>query len=216
MDILKNMVNDLAKETDTETQITALQEIGKVLLSTKILVGNITVEPLWVEAYYYNAGKNFLDQSVHRKPNQTGNENFEKLYFHHKTGDQRSGVDLCLPLSNDYYLSFLLKYTLVDGEFTTQSKLHNKIYNEYQVSGITLEKVDMDNAEFAFTQRIGITNSSYKDSPLAVVPVGLIKKYSFGNKESIVKEYIDNCITKDREQLCIKLLGYRSKFVIGE
>ena len=55
MDNLKQKVEDLEKMTDEGEIVKQLQEIGKMLLTDYIIkVGDITVEPLWIEAYYYN------------------------------------------------------------------------------------------------------------------------------------------------------------------
>ena len=54
MDNLKQKVEELEKMTDEGEIVKQLQEIGKMLLTDYIIkVGDITVEPLWVEAYYY-------------------------------------------------------------------------------------------------------------------------------------------------------------------
>lgn len=108
---------------------------GKKLLTEYVIkIGNIEVEPLWVEAYYSNISKKFSDPFIHGKEEQS---KFCVLYFHHNTDDSRSGVDICLSLCDEdknkskYYLSYLLKYTLVNGEFTTQSQLSAKIRKAY-------------------------------------------------------------------------------------
>ena len=127
MDILKNKVKELETRTDHEAIVKSLQEIGKLLLTDYVVqVDDVTVEPLWVEAYYYNQNC-FPDPFVHQSPEQ---KNFGTLYFHHKTDDQRNGVDLCLSLG-DYYLSFLLKYTLVNEQLRSQSELSPLIREKY-------------------------------------------------------------------------------------
>lgn len=64
MDELKKLVKNLEKENDEEKQKKILQNIGKLLLTEYIIqIGNLTIKPLLVEAYYYNS--NFKDDSVH-------------------------------------------------------------------------------------------------------------------------------------------------------
>lgn len=108
---------------------------GKKLLTEYVIkIGNIEVEPLWVEAYYSNISKKFSDPFIHGKEEQS---KFCVLYFHHNTDDPRSGVDICLSLCDEvrikanYTYLYLLKFTLVNGEFTTQSQLSAKIRKAY-------------------------------------------------------------------------------------
>ena len=141
--------NALSEDTDEikqEKAIRILQDIGRdLIVDYKIVVDDIVIDPLWVEAYYYlgkskkededNEYRNvsfFADPFVHCVDDQIGEENFCKLYLHHKTDDKRSGVDICFPINNGFYLSFLLKYTLVNGVFTTQSQLSGKIRTKYE------------------------------------------------------------------------------------
>ncbi len=88
-------------------RIQVLQEIGKKLINDyTIVIDDIVIEPLLVEAYYCkDTSGEFVDCSCHQNPKQKGANRFGKLYFH-KIG--RGGVDICLPLG-EYYLSFLIK-----------------------------------------------------------------------------------------------------------
>ena len=139
MDRLENQILKLSKiavvNNDYKEVEKELQLIGRMLVTDYVIkIGNITIEPLWVEAYYSNVAKEFADPFIHGKEEQS---EFGILYFHHKTDDSRSGVDICLSLcdetKNKYYLSYLLKYTLVNGEFTTQSQLSAKIRKAYDL-----------------------------------------------------------------------------------
>ena len=121
---MNNLIKQLECTSVKETQVKLLQEIGKELLTDYVIkVGDVMVKPLWVEAYYFNAGTGFTDASVHRNECQS---QYGVLYFHHNTDDQRSGVDICLSCG-EYYLSYLLKYTLVNGAFKTQAQLSSMI-----------------------------------------------------------------------------------------
>ena len=172
MDILKKQIRNLSEVTvagDAYEEVEEkLQLLGKALITDHVIkIGDITVEPLWVEAYYLNAEKGFADPFIHG--NGKGKEEQSKfgiLYFHHKTDDARSGVDICLSLCNEdkteskYYLSYLLKYTLVNGEFTTQAQLSAKIRKAYNAlpdkSGILETLCDKSKTDI-----IGYTSKTY-------------------------------------------------------
>lgn len=172
MDILKNQIRNLSEITvednDYKKVEKELQLIGKMLVTDYVIkIGDVTIEPLWVEAYYSNATKGFKDPFIHGKEEQN---QFGILYFHHKTDDSRSGVDICLSLcdetKNKYYLSYLLKYTLVNGEFTTQSQLSAKIRKAYDslpnkndILEMSCNKSETD--ILGYTTRIGL---NVKDS----------------------------------------------------
>ncbi len=178
MNDLKALVKRLEETCDEEDQIQRLQEIGKELVSNYVirLSDNIEIQPLWVEAYYSdidsmevyesNIGKKFMDPFIHGANEQKGAENFGKLYFHHKTDDLRSGVDICLSCG-PYYLSFLLKYTLVNGVFTTQSQLSGKIREMYNNLGKEkqtriLNRVENATKYVTYTARIGLDATKEK------------------------------------------------------
>lgn len=124
---LKNLVKKLEIETDNEIQI--LQEIGAKLINEyEIKIGNLTIEPLLVESYYYHKGK-FEDNSVYAAKEKEDKsvlyarsrqqKNQGKLFIHFNDW----GIDICLTDSSDYYLSYLIKNALVNGEWQTQQKI---------------------------------------------------------------------------------------------
>ena len=110
MNSLENQILKLSKITvannDYKEVEKELQLIGRMLVTDYVIkIGNITIEPLWVEAYYSNVAKEFADPFIHGKEEQS---EFGILYFHHKTDDSRGGVDICLSLcnmvqKNDFY-----------------------------------------------------------------------------------------------------------------
>lgn len=125
---MENLINQLTSTHDKDAQVNFLQEIGKKLLTEYVIkIGDITIKPLWVEAYYSDTNTGFVDEAVHG--NECQKNQYGALYFHHKTDDQRSGVDICLSCGN-YYLSYLLKYTLVNGIFKSQAQLSSVIPHE--------------------------------------------------------------------------------------
>lgn len=213
MDELKKLVENLEKENDEKKQEKILQNIGKLLLTEYIIqIGNLTIKPLLVEAYYYNS--NFKDNSVHAANESNANtyelararqeNNFGKLYVHYGTKD---GIDVVLS-NGKYYLSFLIKNALINNEFATQCKVSqilcgNCDYNDkcnkginckYYKTNILKHKDNIENTEIVFVRRKGLTNK-YKNKPLAALPIYKIKNYAFTSgecKTNIVKNYIES------------------------
>lgn len=116
----QEIVRELDKAWDIPAQLALLQRLGDRLLDGFcIQLGKgVVLLPLWVEAYYYHPGK-FEDNSAHLSPRQQNR--FGQLYIH-KRG--YGGADICLSMG-DYYLSCLLKYSLVDGKFLSQLGLRD-------------------------------------------------------------------------------------------
>ena len=104
MEELKKLVEELEEikanpEDENTVIISKLKEIGKKFLKEYVIkIGDLTIEPLWVEAYYFNNQVSFADPFVYRDQDQM--DNFGGLYFHHATDDSRSGVDICFSLSS--------------------------------------------------------------------------------------------------------------------
>ena len=88
--------------------------------------------------------------------------------FSPQKDDQRSGVDICLSCGN-YYLSYLLKYTLVNGIFKSQAQLSSMIPHELRGNRQERSCKGANPAEvMVCTKRIGIMSSAYKDADLAI------------------------------------------------
>lgn len=123
MDVLSELrgtVRQLETTRGEAAQLSLLQKLNDILLTRCCLdlgEGGLLI-PLWVEAYYYCPGK-FEDGSSHRSPGQR--DRFGKLYLHKKG---YGGADICLSLGG-YYLSCLLKYSLVEGVFLSQLGLRD-------------------------------------------------------------------------------------------
>lgn len=225
---LEKMVKDLEELTALEEIEKKLQEIGEILLTKYIIqVDNVTIQPLWVEAYYYNT-KHFNDPFVHKTNDQLKND---VLYFHHKTDDQRNGVDICLS-SGNCYLSYLLKYTLIDDFVKTQSELSPLIRNKYNNSikkhpniGVLKLRENPTNV-ISFTKRIGLTSDKeqnaekkqlknhYKDLKLSIVrdfDKHFITNFKFPQREELVKNYLSiktNWSKSEKADFCKKVLDY--------
>ncbi len=214
MEKLEKLVNELVAESNEEKQIKTLQDIGKLLLTEYIIqVGDLTIKPLLVEAYYYN--NNFKDNSVHAAKESDANtyklararqeNNFGELYVHYGTKD---GIDVVLS-NGKYYLSFLIKNALINNEFATQCKVSEMLcrncdYNSkcnkgieckyYDGTKILMHRYNTDNSEIVFVKRKGLKNK-YKDELLAALPIYKIKNYAFTSgecKTNIVKNYIES------------------------
>ena len=224
MDILKNKVKELEIQTDHDAIVKSLQEIGKLLLTDYVIqVDDITVEPMWVEVYYYNRHC-FPDPFVHQNPEQ---KNFGTLYFHHKTDDQRNGVDLCLSLG-DYYLSFLLKYTLVKELLRSQSQLSLLIREKYADGKQNDILVRNTNPEglISCTTRIGLSDSEEKDDEVKEMKsffknekLAIARdfdkefdaKVKLPKRENLVREYLaeqTEWSLAQKAEFCSKKLGY--------
>lgn len=224
MEDLENLVKKLENECNEKRQVKILQEIGKSLLTEYIIqVGDVKVYPLWVEAYYFN-NKNFADPFVHKAEEQKEND---ILYFHHKTDDQRNGVDICLS-KGDYYLSFLLKYTLVDDKVKKQSELSPLIRDEYEKLEVksVLVKENRPTDQISFTTRIGLSESKetdteirklkekfkmYKLSVVRDFDKSFISDFKFPQKENLVKEYLlkqTEMSKSEKADFCKNALGY--------
>lgn len=206
-------------------RIKMLQQICEKLLNEYVIkIGETSIEPMLIEAYYYHSGK-FEDTSVHASKNSAAQtyelardrqkNNFGKLYMHYGTKD---GIDIVLSRSDDYYLSFLIKNALVDGEWATQCAISKKVCEKCNNCGeckgckckyyddIVLESVDSKDWEIVFLPRKGIKNN-FANEPIAALPINKIKEqdYEFTpgiSRTEIIKKYIkENIQEKDEQEL---------------
>lgn len=201
---MENLINQLTSTHDKDAQVNFLQEIGKKLLTEYVIkIGDITIKPLWVEAYYSDTNTGFVDEAVHG--NECQKNQYGALYFHHKTDDQRSGVDICLSCGN-YYLSYLMKYTLVNGIFKSQAQLSSVIPHELRGTAKNVLVKEQNPAEvMVCTKRIGIMSSAYKDADLAIARdinqrfvTDSGEKKSLPQKTELLKAYIDAVYSDDQ------------------
>lgn len=201
---MEDLINQLTSTHDKDAQVNFLQEIGKKLLTEYVIkVGDITIKPLWVEAYYSDTNTGFVDEAVHG--NECQKNQYGALYFHHKTDDQHSGVDICLSCGN-YYLSYLLKYTLVNGIFKSQAQLSSMIPHELRGTAKNVLVKEQNPAEvMVCTKRIGIMSSAYKDADLAIARdinqrfvTDSGEKKSLPQKTELLKAYIDAVYSDDQ------------------
>lgn len=218
---MEDLINQLTSTHDKDAQVNFLQEIGKKLLTEYVIkIGDITIKPLWVEAYYSDTNTGFVDEAVHG--NECQKNQYGALYFHHKTDDQRSGVDICLSCGN-YYLSYLLKYTLVNGIFKSQAQLSSVIPHELRGTAKNVLVKEQNPAEvMVCTKRIGIMSSAYKDADLAIARdinqrfvTDSGEKKSLPQKTELLKAYID-AIYSDEQISTEEQKAAISRKLVGE
>ena len=239
MDELKDQIRNLAKISVVDNDYRIVEEklkaLGKTLITEYVIkFGGITIEPLWVEAYYSNEHRGFTDPFIHGEHGKEEQSKFGILYFHHKTDDSRSGVDICLSLFNEdktkskYYLSYLLKYTLVNGEFTTQAQLSAKIRKAYDLlpneSDILKPSPGKSETDIVgYTTRIGLNvkesdpkreiKKSYAPLKLAIAK-NFDKIYCVDKKLPHIESLTDSFLLtydSDKEKWCKEHLGYCPK-----
>jgi hypothetical protein len=216
---LEDMVYELEVALDNKANkkpddiVPILQKIGKLLLTEYIIqIGNLTIKPLLVEAYYNNS--NFKDNSVHAANESNAKtyelararqeNNFGELYVHYGTKD---GIDVVLS-NGKYYLSFLIKNALINNKFAAQCKVSQILCGncdyidkcdkgincKYYGTKILMHSDNTDNSEIVFVKRKGLKNE-YKNKLLAALPIYKIKNYAFTSgecKTNIVKKYIES------------------------
>lgn len=235
---LKTAVRNLEKETNRKKQIEILQSINKLLLTGyEIKVGDFTIEPLLVEAYYYYPGK-FEDTNTHgfksEKCRRGQSGRFGKLYVH-KMG--YGGIDICLSMREDYCLSFLIKNSLVSKEgaaeenkkFCTQVSLlrylkeNSRGADFIEQNGVLFEKAQKS-ADVVHTVRKGV-KGNFKNEELASLPVDSLKDYPLTlekghTKEKITENYLKTYYADSSPDVWKKvseeILGYSLNKVIRE
>lgn len=214
MEELEKLVEKLEdKNNKEEERVKILQDIGKLLLTEYIIqIGNLTIKPLLVEAYYNNS--NFKDNSVHAANESNAKtyelararqeDNFGELYVHYGTKD---GIDVVLS-KGKYYLSFLIKNALINNKFAAQCKVSQILCGncdyidkcdkgincKYYGTEILMHRDNTDNSDIVFVKRKGLKNE-YKNKLLAALPIYKIKNYAFTAgecKTNIVKNYIES------------------------
>lgn len=207
---LMDTVSELERTQDEDRQIKLLQNINDTLLDNCLIrvTDDFVIEPLWVEAYYFHPGK-FEDYNTHQKPQQQNH--FSQLYIH--SGFR--GVDLCLSCG-EYYLSFLLKCSRVDGGFIKQIGL-GQHFGAKGIASNHSPKVELmygsnGNQPIYHSIRKGLKKESYKKKLLAGVKELAEKENPFDfpkgfGKMKIVAQYLFDHPTDNPEEECKKLLG---------
>ncbi len=220
---LRLMVDELENNTDEDERVAILQKLGKALITEyEIKIDGIKIEPLWVEAYYYNQNK-FPDCNSHLDDKQKNR--FGQLYFHRKG---YGGFDICLSNSDEFYLSFLLKATLIDGKFNTQTGIYNFLAangkNQYELENkeaVMVKKDSPANYDIRYAERVGITKPCYKEKALAIFSIEALRNknynFTFARKVLIplVKEEMQNYKNNSAQKLTESDYKKRCKEVFG-
>lgn len=227
---LRILVGNLEKATGDE-QVKILQEMERVLLTRYIVkVENLTIEPLIIEAYYYDKD-HFADSNTHKCSEQ---QQWNILYRYSlkpnlSASGRTGGVDICLACNderredeNKYYLSFLIKNALINGEVCRQVKV-NAILNQLDAGNETFSDVLISKAETTsdviYMERSNLAKDCYSKQPLAAVTLSALAKYKLSmpkgfSKETVVKAYLNsqnNLTRAEKEQKAIAILGYCPK-----
>ena len=181
MEEIKCLAGKLKNETSEKEIVNILQQIGQKLITEyEIKVCDIQIIPLWVEAYYFNQ-KTFADCNVHLDDKQK--DRFGQLYFH---TSGRGGFDICLSDSEEFYLSFLLKATLIDGKFNNQTGIYDvllardkKECDLERVTGILFKREKALDYDVQFVQRVNLPKPCYKNEKLAVFPIEALSNENY-------------------------------------
>lgn len=208
LEIVANLEGDHKEE-----QIKILKEIGAKLINEYVIqVGNLRIEPMLVEAYYYHKEK-FGDKSVHaaysdsnastyKLARERQMNKFGELYVHYGCKD---GIDVVLS-NGDYYLSILIKNALINGEFKKQCAISETICStcdkcnecdkgfkcKYYGEKVLKKKDHYIDKNIVFLARKGI-KGDFADKKLAALPIDEIRKYPFTPGEcatTLIKNYI--------------------------
>ena len=129
MEEIKRKVEKLVKLDKKEEIVKRLQEINKLFLTDYMLkLNDLCIYPIEVEAYYHNCDKNFCDPFVYLNVSQKNN--FGKLYCH------RSGMDVCLSDSENYYFGLLIRAAYIKDEENVMfgpKNIKNNVFVQYKI-----------------------------------------------------------------------------------
>ena len=175
---LYDEVKCLERLTDQQEIIKKLQDIEAELLSKyEAQIGELLIEPIWIEAYYNRKGI-FEDDNCHKKPDQW--DHFGEMYFN-EVG--RGGFDVCLS-NGPYYLSFLFKAYLVGGEYNKQTGIYEFFpkkddQTEAKEKFKLCRKETSSRNQFVFANRVNLKGGSFEEAPLGVFSLDDIRNYDF-------------------------------------
>lgn len=201
---LKELVELLKKAQDDEERINFLQKIdAKLINDYEIVINDLTIEPLLVEAYYYDEEK-FPDKNTHSANPSKANTyklarkrqrgNFGQLYVHYGTND---GIDIVL--SDGYYaLSFLIKNALVYDKSQIQNDdekfQSGNFKTQVQISNIICKKINkINNCDKANECEKGCCCKHYNKDKAILKPLNKSHKYEivFTQRKNLKCNYND-------------------------
>lgn len=188
MEDLKELVELLKNAENDEERIEFLQEMGAKLINDyEIVIDDLTIEPLLVEAYYYDKEK-FPDKNTHSANPSNANTyelarkrqigKFGQLYVHYGTND---GIDIVLS-DGDYALSFLIKNALVYYKSQIQNDdekfQSGNFKTQVQISNIICKKINkMNNCDKANECKKGYCCKHYNEDEIILNPLNQSHKY---------------------------------------
>lgn len=174
-------------------------------LSGKQVSDDINMKDLTkMMSYPYNDTSKFDDPCAH--PSSTKVNNFGHLYFiEEKYG--YPGVDLCLSLG-DYYLSFLIKNSRIDGKLFKQMDLYEKFQGDWKkIQKVdVLHRIENNNKIVLYTSRVGLKEARTKffHEKLAAV-TEIDNQYDwekgFGKLRTIASYLVENEIEETDENI---------------
>ena len=233
MDELKKLVKELEALDNKEDIVAKLQEIGKKLLTEYVIkVGDLVIEPLLVEAYYYNR-QVFPDCNTYGACDlecRAKQQQFNRLFVH--PPKHSAGIDICLS-SGEHCLSFLIKNSKIYNndsvlsDFCTQEKLASTLIDYFgSVENIESKtNVLAHKSAFAFlstsdselitAKRKGTSKGDYSNSELAMLLLDKIRDYNYSleknySRSALIKKYIENHRDKKSEDLYDLAKGFIS------
>lgn len=232
---LESLIIDLrrlnAPKDESEIRDT-LQEIGVELLNKYVIViDDIIIEPLLVEAYYYDEDK-FEDLSTYgatcKECEKKQSNRFNQLFVHREdhTIYHSKGIDIVLS-KGDYCLSYLIKDSLIyyngKHEFCSQEILDARLrellkerferfYDIEEIDDVLKEKgehskygLETTNSEGLFAKRRGTSKGDYANMELACLLLDKINNpeynYSFEKGIGGKSGILKNHIEKNKESI---------------
>ena len=146
-----------------------LQDINYLILDYKINVdNNFVIYPIWVEAYYRNKEKGFIDESCHNDDNPPKQFKLRE-HKNNMNNERRGGVDLYLSDSKKYYLSFLIKLALIKNgnkplKLLSQSEIIKelKCFERLDTLNLVFLETDLNTSELrkAKCKRVGLSDDN--------------------------------------------------------
>lgn len=221
---IESLVLSLEGKNEKEI-VKILQEIGIELLNKYVIeVDNIIIEPVLVEAYYFDA-TNFRDCNTYGacdlECRKKQSNRFNQLFIHPKK--YSAGIDIVLS-KGDYCLSYLIKNSLIhyNGEtkFYSQEKLAQRLsellkkkypdienINEVlKIKGENDNGLQDTNYKGLFAKRKGTSKGEYADIETACVLLDRINRYKYSfekgySKTKLLEDYIKNNSNIDKEKI---------------
>lgn len=215
---IKLLVNQLSIHDNRQEQVKILQEINTLLLTQYMLKINddFIIYSIEIEAYFYSSL--FPDDTVHKSELQRNR--FGKFYFHRKGQDRdnkilfsRSGVDICLSESDEYFFGVLIRSARVNDEenvINGPQLLAQKIYR-YLCRDENLTSLSKENRSMLMNfekMSIVLNRSTVQSVPLLIHSsrIGLNNKSPYSNLQ--LRSLTDLNISKQKEKDVLEYMRY--------